>query len=394
MKMGRINKVTPGLVGTALPLIQALSQFAVLSAVALNFGVAAVGEVSYVNAAIILSFMLFSFGLRNAFVLEATQYGFRTFFITRVIAWVASTVLAFCSVAATTSNLTFVFFALWIVRSSDYVPEVLWAQYQLNGQSTRVLVSQGGRYIVSSAAMIFAATYWSQLDYALAAYAFASAAYALFADYLSTRRIFLADVKPVAIISCVRKFWPLGITLAAMSLQNNGLRLLVGVFVGVAELGMFTIVYQVFIMPSMMFMSALNFYLKASGSTASVARLKRARWAAWTAPVALVLAWYYLGEIILNTFFGPEFGELFFPILALLALSGFRFSAYAKQWHLLQSGAYSAIAGHQLALSAAIVFSSVPLIAYGSLDGAYASLALAALMYFAQMHFLITAKGD
>ena len=206
-----MKKISAGLAGGAVTAVQAVSQFLTLSILANFYSLSEVGQFSYVNAILVVIFMFFSFGLRNAYVLEYSEYGYRSFLVVRLVSLVFGSVLAYIAVSFS-SNYSVVFLPLLIYRLAELLFEVQWANYQINNRYTRVLITQGGRYLVSTISLYLSSMYMGFVD-SLYVYALSGLLFLGVACGPDLIKCWINDRRKLNAVEVVRRFWVLSFEL-------------------------------------------------------------------------------------------------------------------------------------------------------------------------------------
>jgi O-antigen/teichoic acid export membrane protein len=388
------KNLKPAITGVGVTVSQAVFQFLVLSVLALQFGIEVVGQFSFINAILIVVFMLFSFGLKQAYVLENQKYGYSTFFCLRLISLLIGFVICFFIILFINKELIMLFFPLCLYRTTELLSELQWADYQSKKQFNSILVSQGGRYTVCSLIFILISFITNDLYLAMWGYALSGAFYVFVTDGKNILQNIKNDDKNIEVIKCFKEFFPLSISLTSMSIQNNGTRFFLGLFGGEYFLGLFSIAYQLFNMPYMIFMAAFNFYLKKVKSTEfnTQIKLKHLYVISLIFMATTAIFWLLFGSLIVGLFFGDDFEKIVMPVFVLLLFTLFRYMAYCHQWQMMNNGHYKRIAKHQVLLSILISVTSFVFVYFYQYNGAYAALASSCFLYY--IYFLLLAKYE
>jgi O-antigen/teichoic acid export membrane protein len=379
--------IKPGVVGTAVTLTQAISQFLVLAVLSTFYGLETVGNFSYVNAILLVVFMLFSFNLRNAYVLDSEKFGISSFYVVRIIGLLCAFVICYFAVRLTKPHLMALFYPLVLYRVIELFFELQWAHLQIQTSYFRILISQAGRYVVSSFCLVTMIVMNVDIQLTLWVYALSGLLFLSILEGKSIIRNIAKNRVNLRVWPCLKHCAPLGISLTAMSIQNNGVRFFLGLWSGNTVLGLFAIAYQIFIMPSMIFMAALNFYLKKASKEHLINKGLLIKLCVATVSL-LVLAWFLLGEFFIRLFFGEPFLAIFVPCTYLLSCLIFKFLGYVYQWNMMNLGEYRLIAKHQIIVSVLITLSSAISIYLFGLMGSYIALAFSALIYFIYFFYL------
>jgi O-antigen/teichoic acid export membrane protein len=231
----------------------------------------------------------------------------------------------------------------------------------------------------------------NDIELILWCYAISGLLLVLVVDSLSIFRQLIKDNQQMQIWGCLKHCAPLSVSLTAMSIQNNGVRFFLGLWAGNAMLGLFAVAYQIFTMPSMIFMAALNFYLKKSVKTAVNNHTSLIKYC-FIGVFTILIGWLLLGKTFINIFFGDAFLVIYIPCSFLIACLIFKFIGYVYQWNMMNLGEYKRIAKHQVLLSILITFSSAICVYLYGLIGSYVALALSAFFYYC--YFFILAKNQ
>jgi O-antigen/teichoic acid export membrane protein len=388
----KMIKAKPAITGVAVTISQAVFQFLVLSVLAMQFGIESVGNFSFINAILIVVFMLFSLGLRQAYVLENTKYGYKTFYYLRILCLLLGALTSLIIILYIDANLVLLLVPLCIYRVTELLSELQWADYQANKKFNLILYSQAGRYTVTSLMFILLSYTTQDLYITLWGYALSGLLYVIMMD---GKNIFInikSDESPLNLLECFKEFAPLSLSLTSMSIQNNGVRFFLGIFGGEYLLGLFTIAYQLFNMPYMIFMAGLNFYLKKSSKSDQNKNitLKNLYLVSFIFTAICVLGWYVFGDLITQLFFGNDYQVIVMPILILLVFTFFRYIAFCHQWRMMNNGKYNHIAKHQLILSIIISVTSFILVYFYQYNGAYFALGASCIMYYLYFFILDT----
>jgi O-antigen/teichoic acid export membrane protein len=388
------KNLKPGITGIGVTVSQAVFQFLVLSVLALKFGIEVVGQFSFINAILIVVFMLFSFGLRQAFVLENKKYGYSSFYYLRVVSLIIGSFICFSIILLINKELIMLFFPLCLYRITELLSELQWADYQSKKQFNSILISQGGRYTLCSLIFILISFITNDIYFAMWGYALSGLFYVLITDGKNIFQNIKNDDKDIEVFKCFKEFYPLSISLTSMSIQNNGTRFFLGLFGGDYFLGLFSIAYQLFNMPYMIFMAAFNFYLKKTKTTElnTQVTLKHLYLISFIFTMVTAIFWLLFGGLIVDLFFGEDFQKIVMPVFFLLLFTLFRYMAYCHQWKMMNNGHYKRIAKHQVLLSILISISSFVLVYFYQYNGAYAALASSCLLYYT--YFLLLAKNE
>ncbi|WP_016955313.1 hypothetical protein [Catenovulum agarivorans] len=385
-----LKQAKPGLVGVGVTAIQSIFQFLVLSVLALSFGVEQVGAFSFINAILIVVFMLFSLGLRQGYVLEHNSFGYRTFYYLRLISLLIASLVSWLIVSLINPEYLMLFFPLCLYRLTELMSELQWAEYQTKHKFELIFYSQGGRYLVCSIVFIVLSFLFQDFSSAIWAYAISGCIYIVLLDGRNIYRKIQQDQQKLQLVACFNKFWPLSIGLTAMSFQNNGSRFFLGLFAGDYVLGLFSIAYQLFNMPYMAFMSAANFYLKKMPKNLAEKRfgLKKLYVISFIFTGVCLLLWALLGNFLIEIFFGEAFKVIYIPVVIVLTAALFRYLAYCHQWRMMSEGLYSNIAKHQVVLSIFITLISFYAIYVYGYHGAYSALVFSCFCYYGYFAYL------
>ncbi|WP_076418118.1 hypothetical protein [Colwellia sp. UCD-KL20] len=387
-------KAKPAITGMVVTISQAVFQFLVLSVLAIQFGIEAVGHFSFINAILIVVFMLFSLGLRQAYVLESDKYGYKTFYYLRVICLCFGSLISLLIITIIDSKIIFLLVPLCIYRVTELLSELQWADYQANKKFNLILFSQAGRYAITSIIFILLSYSTQDLYLTLWGYSLSGLFYVLVMDGKNIYTKIKSDNTSLKLYSCFKEFSPLSISLTSMSIQNNGVRFFLGVFGGEYLLGLFSIAYQLFNMPYMIFMAGLNFYLKKSSKLEKHTNisLKKLYFISFIFTLTSVFGWYILGDIITEVFFGSDYSVIVMPLLILLIITFFRYIAFCHQWRMMNLGHYKQIAKHQLILSILISITSFLFVYYYQYNGAYLALGSSCILYY--LYFFMLDKNE
>jgi O-antigen/teichoic acid export membrane protein len=377
----------PGVVGTVVTLTQAISQFMVLATLSSFYGIETVGEFSYINSIVLVVYVALSFGLRNAYVLDSEKFGVKTFYIVRMIGLFSAFIICYLTVILTQPSLIIIFYPLVLYRVIELLFELQWAQQQIQANYYGILISQAGRYVISSICLIGLTILTGDIQLTLWGYALSGLVFLSIVNGKSIIDNIYNDSQKIQILACLRHCAPLSISLTAMSIQNNGVRFFLGLWAGNSVLGLFAIAYQIFTMPSMVFMAALNFYLKKSSKEKTLDQYLILKLCI-PAVLMMLLAWYLLGNYFINLFFGAPFLVIFVPCIYLIASLIFKFLGYFYQWNLMNRGEYKMIAKHQVLVSILVTLSSAISVYYLDLVGGYIALVSSAFIYCFYFYFL------
>ena len=155
----------PALVGVSVTATQAVCQLAVVAITAKFLGVEQVGEFTLVNSILLLFTTAFSFGVREAYLIENDSFGFRTFGSLRLLGVGLCFLFSFVAVLAINTSLIVIFFPLAVFRLLTMYFDFQLASYQFEKQYRRILVSQIGRFGLST--VVFGVSVFVVKDFSL-----------------------------------------------------------------------------------------------------------------------------------------------------------------------------------------------------------------------------------
>ena len=143
-------KFKPAIASLSVTFAQAFSQFVLLITIAKYFSTENVGEYSFVNAIILPITVFFSCGLRQAYVVNANDYGFKTFVNLRILGLISSFLLGSLVIALLNIELFYVYSMAFIVRSVIMFMELMVAVLQIQEKLLIISISQLIRYILTT----------------------------------------------------------------------------------------------------------------------------------------------------------------------------------------------------------------------------------------------------
>ncbi len=392
MKLGRnglktlvsskLKSVPVRVLGAGVTIVQAVTQFLFMAIVARFYGMEFLGDINYINAIQIVLFMLFSLGLRNAMVIDYGKYNFKSFLYVRVVTSLAVFALAGAFISLTGGNLG-IYVYLFLFKFVEMLSEINWAKLQAKDDHQSIFVRQAGRWLIPFLVALLAAIYGVGFNEFIVFY-FISGVFCFLFFELKSMVVSVVNSKGgVVFIPVVKSYYHLSLSLFFMSVQQNIIRVLVGVYFGSAILGVFSIVYQIYSMAYMVYMNSLNFVLVKRGSYSS--SVLRNILTSMVYVIALVVLWNLIGEYLFILIFGEAFnisGEV--VSLVIFSLS-FRLAAYVLQHDLIQRGLFFDVFKYQFLLTVCSVLMSFVLIEFYGISGGYAAIPLGGVLYLVLM---------
>jgi len=377
-------KFKPAIASLLVTFAQAFSQFVILITIAKYFTTENVGEYSFVNSIIIPITVMFSCGLRQAYVINSDDYGFRTFVNLRIIGLISSFILGGLLIALLNIELFYVYSMTFIVRSVIMFMELMVAVYQVQGKLFRISISQFIRYVLTTFIFIIASHFTREFDISLLIYAISNVLLLVLLECRVFHYFWKNDEQDIEFISAVKKFFALGVANFTNSIQSNSSRFLLGMLGSSYLLGLFSISYQIYNMSAMVFTSASNFYLKSNTNKSGLSPAKSSNipfLICFTYSVVLGIGWFLLGDLLIELFLSADYSVISDWIYILLFFLFVRNVGYVFNWKLIGEAKYKLIAKYNTVSLIISIFGNFFLIYYFQFSGANYALGLTSIVY-------------
>jgi O-antigen/teichoic acid export membrane protein len=368
----------PRFLGGGVTLVQAIMQFMLLSSIALNFDVSSLGEFNFINAIILPSFMFFSFGFRNLLVVNYGVFSFGSTYFFRLVVFFLLYILL--SVLVYFLNLDFYLFSLlFLFKFFEMMSELNWVVLQAEGKHPKLFFYQVSRWIFCTGVFILFSFLGHDMHETALYYLLSAVFVYFFLELPQTAKnwsfsgvnFFLGGKE-------IFQYLKFSSSLFLSSMQQNGIRILVGLILGNVVLGVFSVAYQLYNMSFMIYMNSINFLLKKDGRGLLKENFKFSVFVF----ILLVALWYLFGNWFLGVFFGVGFLDIY-PLMFYLFVSlFFRMIAYNYQFSLMQGGNVNLIFNLNLIVTLFSLLGSYFLMYIDFSYAAYLSVSLSALVYF------------
>lgn len=232
-------KFKPAITSLLVTFSQAFSQFIILITIAKYFTTENVGEFSFVNSIILPITILFSCGLRQAYIVNSDDYGFKTFLLLKTAGLTASFLLGGMIVGIFNIELLYVYSMAFIVRSVHMFMELMVAIYQTQEKLVRISISQFFRYVLTTLAFVFSIHLFNDFNISIFIYAASNLLIFLLVEYKTIINMLNIDNHRINVLSAFKKFFILGVANFTNSIQSNSSRFLLGILGSSYLLGLF-----------------------------------------------------------------------------------------------------------------------------------------------------------
>ena len=381
-------KFKPAIASLLVTFAQAVSQFIILITIAKYFTTENVGEYSFVNAIILPFTVFFSCGLRQAYVVNADDYGFKTFVNLRIIGLISSFLVGSLLIALLNIELFYVYSMAFIVRSVIMFMELMVAVYQIQEKLFRISISQLIRYILTTFIFIFSSHFTDDFEFSLFIFAISNVLFLVLLECRIFHQCWKNDNGKIELVSAVNKFFVLGVANFTNSIQSNSSRFLLGMLGSNYLLGIFSISYQIYNMSAMVFTSASNFYLKSNKRNPELSSAKHLNipfLICFIYSLILGIGWFLFGEIFINVFLTRDYSVISDWIYILLVFLFMRNVGYVFNWKLIGAEKYKVIAKYITASLIISILGNFILIYYFQFSGANYALGLTSIVYLVFM---------
>ncbi len=388
-------KFKPAIASLSVTFAQAFSQFVLLITIAKYFSTENVGEYSFVNAIILPITVFFSCGLRQAYVVNANDYGFKTFVNLRILGLISSFLLGSLVIALLNIELFYVYSMAFIVRSVIMFMELMVAVLQIQEKLLRISISQLIRYILTTLIFIVASHFTDDFEFSLFIFAISNVLLLVLLECRIFYRCWKNDVETIELLSAANKFFVLGIANFTNSIQSNSSRFLLGILGSSYLLGLFSISYQIYNMSALVFTSASNFYLKSNKRNPEVystMHLKVPFLICFIYSLILGVGWFLFGDIFINVFLTKDYSVISDWIYILLFFLFIRNLGYVFNWKLIGDAKYKLIAKYNTASLIITIIGNFILIHHFQFSGANYSLGLTSIVYLVFMVYAFKSK--
>ena len=336
------------------------------------------GEFSFINAFVIILFLISSLGLRNVGVVESENISISLLFFTRITLSSFTVFLLFILFLFIEVDVLFCF-VLVAMRYLESISEIFWIKRHVKGEYFKIFVFQAGRWLLAAFCFVFSALLGCDVYIALFMYLLGALIVFIIDAFLFKVKTQIKIYRLKKVLELVIKFYTLSISLGMQSLQQNLPRLLLGVFIGSKAVGIFSVAYQFYNMSFMIFQNSKNFILK-SGNMA-LYNLRREILFSLSIAILLFSGWYILGDLFLKLLLPELDSSTWIITLYLYFALNFKFIGYCFQHQAMQFGEYTSLFKINLYTAFLSVVFAVPLIYYFKLEGAIAYIIVSNLIY-------------
>lgn len=383
-------KFKPAIASLLITFAQAFSQFIILITIAKYFTTENVGEYSFVNAIILPITVFFSCGLRQAYIVNADDYGFKTFISLRIFGLISSFLLGFLLIALLNIELFYIYTMAFIVRSVIMLMELMVAVYQLQNKLFRISISQLLRYVLTTFIFILASHFTDDFEASLLLYAFSNIIFLVLLEWQVFIRLWRTDDKNIELSNAVNEFFVLGLANFTNSIQSNSTRFLLGMLGSSYLLGLFSISYQIYNMSAMVFTSASNFYLKSKKHKVGLSSAKNLNipfLICLLYSLMLGILWLLFGDFFIEVFLTKDYSVISDWIYILLSFLFVRNIGYVFNWKLIGEAKYKTIAKYNTASLIISILGNFLLVYYFQFSGANYALGLTSIVYLMFMAY-------
>lgn len=383
-------KFKPAIAALLVTFAQAFSQFIILITIAKYFTTENVGEYSFVNAIILPITVFFSCGLRQAYIVNADDYGFKTFVSLRIVGLTASFLFGCLLIAFLNIELFYIYSMAFIVRSVIMIMELMVAVYQLKNKLFRISISQLIRYVLTTFIFIISSHFTNNFEVSLLFYAFSNIILLVLLEWQVFIRSWKTDDNSIELSNAVNEFFVLGLANFTNSIQSNSSRFLLGMLGSSYLLGLFSISYQIYNMSAMVFTSVSNFYLKSNKHKAGLSWAKNLNipfLICLLYSLILGIGWLLFGEFFIEVFLTEDYSVISDWIYILLSFLFVRNIGYVFNWKLIGEAKYKIIAKYNTASLIITILGNSLLIYYFQFSGANYALGLTSIVYLMFMAY-------
>lgn len=374
--------VKPAIISTSITMLQTVCQFIWLVLIAKFYSISDVGNYSLINSIILPISILFSFGIRQAYVLNHHKIGYKTFFYLRFLGFIPSSLISFTIIAILDSGLLVEFSSLFLIRLINMKMELDIAVYQVRKRLNAVFFHQFFRYVSATIALYIICISNIAFDMSLILFSLSYLAVYICFELRNTVEMIREDDKNLAIRSCYKSYFLLSLSNFTNSFQSNLSRVFLGILGSSALLGIFSISFQLYSVAQMIFTQILNFYLKGiSNKKESRKVLIKVLGFAFLYSVIAIFCWLICGQFFIDYALTGEYREIYYWVSILLIFLLIRNLGYAFNWMLINNGKYRDIAKYNSIVLFFSVIVNFFMIYLYELQGAYYAIGTIAIIY-------------